>query len=161
MKVGVIADTHDRLPTFRRAVALLKRLKVEAIFHAGDYVAPFAAKLIAPDVLDIPLHCVYGNNDGERKGLKAVLPNLVDGPLTAQLGGRTIVMHHWIEWLKPADIARADIIITGHTHEIVNEQRQGRLYLNPGECCGWLTDRCTLAVLDLDTLSADIVDIQP
>lgn len=163
MKIGVLSDTHDRLPTFRRAIALFERLKVEAIFHAGDYVAPFAAKLIAPDVLSIPLYCVYGNNDGERKGLKAILPNLVDGPLTVKLGPpgnqRAIVMHHFIDWLKPADIAPADVIITGHTHEVVNQTRDGKLYLNPGECCGWLHDRCTVAVLDLATLKAEIVQV--
>ena len=66
MKVGVISDTHDRLPTFRRAIAMFKRLRVEAIFHAGDFVAPFAARLVAPDSLGLPLYCIYGNNDGER-----------------------------------------------------------------------------------------------
>jgi len=33
------------------------------------------------------------------------------------------------------------------------------LYLNPGECCGWVNDRCTVAVLDLETLAADIVEV--
>ncbi len=159
MLVGVISDTHDRLPTFRRAVAMFERMKVGAIFHAGDYVAPFAAKLIAPDVLRTPLYCVYGNNDGERAGLKQVLPNLVDGPLRVQLAGRTIVMHHFIDWLKPADMQGVDVIITGHTHNIVNEKRGNTLYLNPGECCGWLTDRCTVALLDLAKLEAHIVDV--
>lgn len=159
MKVGVISDTHDRMPTFRRAVALFQRLKVEAILHAGDYVAPFAAKLIAADVLDIPLHCIYGNNDGEKAGLKTVLPNIVDGPLRIQIAGRTIVMHHFIDWLKPADLQGADVVITGHTHEVVNEKQNGTLFLNPGECCGWLTDRCTVALLDLEALSAEIVEV--
>lgn len=159
MKIGVISDTHDRLPTFARAVAMFNRLKVDAVFHAGDYIAPFAGKLIAPDVMSIPVHCVLGNNDGEKKGLKAVLPQLVDGAMTVKLGGRTIVMHHFIDWLKPAEIAPADLIITGHTHAIVNELKNGKLYLNPGECCGWLTGRCTVAIVDLDTLKADIVDV--
>jgi len=159
MKVGVISDTHDRLPTFRRAIALFERLGVEAILHAGDYVAPFAAKLIAPEVLEIPLHCIYGNNDGERRGLKGVLPGIVDGPLRLELGGRAIVMHHWIEWMSPADWAEADIIISGHTHEVVNQTYQGKLFLNPGECCGWLTDRCTVALLDLDRVEAQIVEV--
>lgn len=159
MKIGVLADTHDRLPTFRRAVELFKRLKVEAIFHAGDFVAPFAAKLIAPDVLSTPLHCVYGNNDGERKGLKAVLPGVVEGPLTVKLGGKTIVMHHFIDWLKPADYAAADVVITGHTHEVANASKGGKLFLNPGECCGWLHDKCTVALLDLATMKAEIVQV--
>lgn len=159
MKIGVMADTHDRLPTFRRAITLYQRLKVEAIFHAGDFIAPFAAKLIAPEVLTTPLHCVYGNNDGERKGLKAVLPGIIEGPLTVKLGGRTIVMHHFIDWLKPADYATADVIITGHTHEVVNATKDGKLFLNPGECCGWLHDRCTVALLDLATMKAEIVQV--
>ena len=159
MKVGIISDTHDRLPTFRRAVAMFKRLQVEAIFHAGDYVAPFAAKLIAPDVLNVPLYCIYGNNDGERKGLKAVLPNLQDGPLKVTLAGRTIVMAHFLDWLTPADIAPADVIITGHDHQAHIETRDGKLYFNPGECCGWLTDRPTVAILDLADLSAQIIEV--
>lgn len=159
MKIGVISDTHDRLPTFKRAVEILLENKVDVMLHAGDYVAPFAAKLIAPAVLPIPLHCIYGNNDGERKGLKNILPNLVDGPLAITLGGKKIVMAHFIDWLTPADIAPADIVITGHTHAVVNEHRDGKLFLNPGECCGWLTNRCTVAILHPEKMHADIIDI--
>ena len=159
MKVGVISDTHDRLPTFRRAIAMFKRLKAEAVFHAGDYVAPFAAEVIAPQELPMPLHCVYGNNDGERAGLKAVLPNVVEGPLRAKRGDRSIVMHHSIETLQPSETSHADVLICGHTHEPINESRNGMLLLNPGECCGWVTDRCTVALLDLDTLKADIIEV--
>jgi len=159
MKLGIISDTHDRLPTFRRAIAMFERLKVDAILHAGDYVAPFAAKLIAPDVQRIPVYCVYGNNDGERKGLKAVLPQIVEGPLKIRLGGRNIVMHHFIDWLKPADYAEADIIITGHTHSVVNEIKDGKLFLNPGECCGWVNDLCTVALLDTETAKAEVVQV--
>jgi len=159
VQIGVISDTHDRLPTFRRAIALFERLKVDAIFHAGDYVAPFAAKLIAPDVLSVPLYCCYGNNDGERKGLKGILPNIVDGAVKVELAGKRIVMDHFIDWLKPADIDQADIIISGHTHEVVNEKKDDKLFLNPGECCGWVNDRCTVALLDLDTVSAKVIDV--
>ncbi len=159
MKVGVLSDTHDRLTTFRRAVALFKRLNVGALFHAGDFVAPFAAKLITPSELPMPLHCVYGNNDGERKGLKAILPDVIEGPLRVTLGGKKIVMLHWIESLAADDVQSADVVITGHTHEVVNDTRNGTLLLNPGECCGWVTDRCTVAVLDMDTLKADIIEV--
>jgi putative phosphoesterase len=159
MKVGVISDTHDRLPTFRRAIALFERMKVGAILHAGDFIAPFAAKVIAPDVVTVPVHCVFGNNDGERKGLKAILPQVVEGPLRITIENRTIVMHHFIDWLKPGDMKGADVVITGHTHEIVNEKRGDQLLLNPGECCGWISDRCTVALLDLETLTAEIIEV--
>ncbi|MCG8509348.1 MAG: YfcE family phosphodiesterase, partial [Rhodospirillales bacterium] len=126
---------------------------------AGDYVAPFAAKLIAPDALSIPVHCIFGNNDGEREGLKNILPNLVDGPLKVNLGGRTVVMHHFIDWFEPADLQGADVVISGHNHEASAETRDGHLFLNPGECCGWLTDRCTVALLDLSELNAEIIEV--
>jgi len=163
MKIGVIADSHDRLPTLRRALALFKRLKVEAVIHVGDFVAPFAAKMLvgpeAPSAKSAPLYCVYGNNDGERAGLKKVLPQVVDGPLRIELGGRTIVLHHFIDWLKPGDMTGADVVITGHTHEVVQEQRGGMLLLNPGECCGWVNDRCTVALLETESLAAEIVEV--
>lgn len=162
MKIGVISDTHDRLPTFRRAVAMFQRLKVEAIFHAGDFVAPFAARLIAPDapgMKNLPLYCCYGNNDGERAGLKKVLPGVVEGTVHATLAGRRIVMNHFIDWFRPGEIDAADIVISGHTHEIVNQTSKGKLYLNPGECCGWVTDRCTVALLDPAAMKAEIVEV--
>lgn len=174
MKVGVLSDTHDRLPTFRQALAMFQRLKVGAILHAGDYVAPFAAKLLTdPELVgDTPVFCIYGNNDGERAGLKQVLPQIADGPLrmelpTASGQSRIVVMHHFIDWLKPADLVGADVVISGHNHEASSELKDmpshlsgKQLLLNPGECCGWITERCTCAVLDLDTLRADIVDIR-
>jgi len=159
MKVGVISDTHDRLPTFKAAVEKFHELEVDMLLHAGDYVAPFAAKLIAPDAWHKPLVCIYGNNDGETAGLKNTLPNIVQGPVSVQAGGKKIVMHHYIDWFTHDDIAGADIVISGHTHGIVNEHREGRLYLNPGECCGWLTDRCTVALLHPEKLQAEILHI--
>jgi len=161
MKIGVIADSHDHLPPLRRAVRMFVRMEVEAIIHVGDFIAPFAAQLIAPPELpdSIAVHCCYGNNDGERAGLKKTLPQVVDGPVHLTLGGKKIVFHHFIDWLKPTDIEQADVVITGHTHAIVNETRDGKLILNPGECCGWLTDKCTVAVLETDGPSAEIIEI--
>lgn len=168
MKLGIIADSHDHLPPLRRAVEMFKKMNVDAILHAGDFIAPFAAKLIAPPSVpeSIPVHCCYGNNDGERAGLKAVLPQVVDGTVRVTIDGRKIVMNHFIDWFKPGETDPADVVISGHTHEIVNETRERadgktQLVLNPGECCGWLTDRCTVALLDTQALTAQIVEVHP
>ncbi len=161
MKIGVIADSHDRLPTLRRAVRMFTRMRVDALLHAGDFIAPFAAKLIAPPQVpeSIRVYCCFGNNDGERAGVKNVLPQVVDGTVKVELGGCRIAMNHFIEWFAPGQTDDAHVVISGHTHQIVNETRGGQLILNPGECCGWLTDRPTVALLDTDTRTAQIIDI--
>ncbi len=161
MLIGVVSDSHDHVRLLTRALELFAERKVEAILHAGDYVAPFAARLLADPVLTAGkrVYAVYGNNDGERAGLKALLPQLVDGPLHLELGGRSIVLHHYVEWIDRAALVDAEIVISGHTHEIVRDTRDGIFYLNPGECCGILTGRPTAAVLDTDAMSADILDL--
>ena len=159
MLIGVISDTHDRLPQIDAALSLFARCKVEAVIHPGDFVAPFAVRRLLS--YGGPLHVTYGNNDGERAGLKELMPQIQDGPLLLELGGRTILVHHYIDWCKPADVERADIIITGHTHEVVNRFGNGRLFLNAGECCGWVSGRCTVAILDTTGPSAEVCELEP
>lgn len=161
MKIGVIGDSHDRMPALKEALATLHAREVAAILHAGDFIAPFSAKLLSAAAAGAALHCIYGNNDGEREGLRKVLPQIQDGPLRLALAGKTIVMSHAVESLVPADLAGADIVITGHTHRPAGETRDGVLYVNSGECCGWVTGRCTVAVVDTDAMSAEIVEVQP
>ncbi|MCO6436105.1 MAG: metallophosphoesterase [Phycisphaerae bacterium] len=157
MLIGVIADTHDRLPTMDAAMEVFRRAGVDAVIHAGDIVAPFAADRLVR--FAGPTHVVYGNNDGERDGLKKKLPKIQDGPLKLELGGRKILVHHFIDWCSEQDVAAAEIVITGHTHEVVNREQDGRLMLNPGECCGWVHGRCTVAILNTEGPSAEIIEL--
>lgn len=158
MLVGVISDTHDRLPMIGRALELFARRKVEAVIHSGDLIAPFAARCLLG--YKGPLHVTYGNNDGERTELKETLPQIVDGPLFVELGGKTILVHHYVGWCDAADIERAEIVITGHTHKVVNRFEGGKLMLNPGECCGWVNGRCTVAILDTEGPSAEVCELE-
>jgi putative phosphoesterase len=154
MLIGVISDTHDRLPLVDAAMRLFAERRVEALIHPGDFIAPFAVRRLLQ--YKSPIHATFGNNDGERAGIRELLPQVVDGPLFVALGGRTILVHHFVDWCEPGDIDRADIIITGHTHEVVNRLDGGKLLLNSGECCGWVNGGCTVAVLDTDGPSAEI-----
>jgi putative phosphoesterase len=49
-----------------------------------------------------------------------------------------------------------DAVLYGHTHEFVVEKINGKLLLNPGEVCGYLTNKSTYALLDIDSLKAEI-----
>ena len=161
MLIGVVSDSHDHVRLLRRALELFKERGVVAILHAGDFIAPVSAKLVADPALTggAAVYCIYGNNDGERTGLENMLPQLADGPLCVDLGGVRITMHHFIEWFSADDLARVDVVVIGHSHEIVNETRDGVLYLNPGECCGILTGRPTAAILNTASKTAEIVDL--
>jgi putative phosphoesterase len=134
-----------------------RRRGITVVLHPGDIVAPFAAKLLA--AWSGTMHVTYGNNDGERRGLKQVLPQIQDGPLHLEFGGRRILLHHALEWCRPEDISAADVVVTGHSHEPVIARREGRLFVNPGECCGWVTGRATAAIIELDTCEAKLIEV--
>lgn len=156
MLIGILADTHDRVPTLRAALGRFRDAGVSTLLHAGDIVAPFAARPLAE--FGAAVHVVFGNNDGERSGLRRVLPQIVDGPLRIELAGRNILMSHFMDWLRPEDLRGADVVITAHTHQLKVSRDAGRLMLNPGECCGWVTGRCTAILLDLVSLETHIME---
>ena len=154
MKIGIMADSHDNLNAIRRALDVFRSHGVEAIVHAGDVVAPFAAKAVAR--FTGPVHAVFGNNDGERKGLAKVL-DIVAPPRTIALGGRTILVAH-----DEAEVARPSpgvhVVVTGHSHEPAIVPG-APLRINPGETGGWLKGRATCVVLDLDTLQGELCEL--
>jgi uncharacterized protein len=157
MKLGVISDTHDNLPAIEAAIGYFRRAGVETIIHAGDYVAPFALKMLLQ--AGLPIIGVFGNCDGERGGLAKLLPDIAEGPRRLDLGGKKITLVHNSANLAYADFEAADIVITGHTHQPKIEQVEGRLVVNPGECGGWVTGRGTVAIVDTDTMTADVEDV--
>jgi len=151
MLLGVISDTHDRLPAIRKAVEIFNAANVEAVLHCGDFVAPFA--MLPFRDLNAPFHAVFGNNDGEKEGLANLFTangwSLNQRPHTFRLNGSTISMLH-----EPAPIegiissGGSDIVVFGHTHVPFFEMRAGTMVVNPGEGCGWVKKKPTLAILD-------------
>jgi hypothetical protein len=155
MLIGILADTHDNLPMIERALTELKARKVEVLLHAGDYVAPFALKRVLAS--ELPLVGVFGNNDGERRGLGKLSEDIHLGPYRFELEGRTIVMAHEPDVLKDALGDGDDLGVCGHTHE-PQISIGPPLVVNPGEVGGWLTGRSTGAVVDLKTMCAELLE---
>lgn len=160
MKLGVMSDSHDNVPAVRSAVSAFRERGVERVVHAGDFVSPFALAPLAD--LGCPVDGVFGNNDGERvvlaerfRDLGDLQPNLVD----LELAGRRIAAVHYPELAIPlAASGIYDLVIYGHTHRI-EERRAGALLLNPGEVGGWLTGRRTAAVVELESLAVELIDL--
>jgi len=88
-------------------------------------------------------------------GLARLLPDLCDGPRHFELGDRKFCLVHDAGPLPHDDEMASDIIVSGHTHEPRTETRGDTLYLNPGECCGWLTGVGRVSLLDTATLAVE------
>jgi hypothetical protein len=49
--------------------------------------------------------------------------------------------------------------VFGHTHKAEVKREGERLFVNPGECGGWLYKRSTVAILDLSELKVDFIEL--
>jgi putative phosphoesterase len=151
MKIGILSDTHDNLHKLARALEVFRREGVEALLHAGDFVAPFVVPPLAR--LGKTVYGVFGNNDGERLGLLGAfqrLGPLAEPPLPFTLAETRIVLLHEPILLDP--LARSgdfDLIVHGHLHQRESRRLAGALILDPGECCGWTTGKGSVVTLDL------------
>jgi putative phosphoesterase len=150
-----MSDSHDRLGALDKALEVFQEAGVDHLLHGGDIVAPFALKMILSSGL--PLAGVFGNNDGERKGLKALCAELYEPPHLFEFDGTKILMVHSEDQL-PDDLGGAAVVIHGHTHqESVRTDQDGVVWINPGELCGYLTGRCTAGLLRLPEKSFESV----
>jgi len=165
MIVGVISDTHDRLPRVELAVRRLNEEKAELVLHAGDFIAPFTASFFKP--LKADLIGVFGNNDGDKELLKRKF-----GEIGAEIRGRfaevmvnglkIAVVHGDDETLLRALINAEsyNVVVYGHTHKAEIYQKGDTLVINPGEVCGYLSGKSTIALLNTETLEARIVELK-
>jgi putative phosphoesterase len=164
-KIGIMGDSHDNLGLMRRAVDRFNRDKVSHVLHTGDIVSPFAAKELGR--LSCPFTVTFGNNDGERLMLRDVVMSLggrLLWPLaTLSIEGKRIALLHGEDRDLVSALARSgdfSLVACGHWHDpTVQKTRNGDLVVNPGETCGYLTGRATVAIADLETKDASIIDL--
>lgn len=156
MKIGLIADTHDNMPVVERAVRLFNERGARMVLHAGDYIAPFALEPFKE--LKGMWVGVLGQNDGDTRGLiRASQGRIHHSPFTLTFHGwRILIVHR----LSPAvDTVSHNLVVHGYSHTPETAQSEGTLIVNPGECCGWLTGRRTVAVVDIDANAVEVVDL--
>lgn len=160
MKVGIMSDTHDRLECIERAVDIFNREGTDLVVHAGDFVAPFTARLMSK--LNCKLIGVFGNNDGEKLGLQRAyskIGEIHDFAHSFEFGGKKFIVTHYEDVVDSLS-KYYDVTIYGHTHKVDVRSDDGRLVINPGECCGYLTDRMTVAILDVNRMEVEIVELK-
>lgn len=123
IRVGVISDTHGHLPADLETTFG----PVARIVHAGD--------IDHPSVLDelrkiAPVTAVRGNMDGGSWAQRLPRDDIF------QVGEITLYALHILDRMDIDPVAaRVGAVISGHTHQPLNEERGGILYFNPGSAC--------------------------
>ena len=165
MMIGIISDTHDNLQLVEKAVKKLNEEKVELVLHAGDYVSPFTIPKFK--ALNMKLIGVFGNNDGDHEFLKkrfSECPNCEVRGRFAEVNveGFKIALLHGDETELLDTLINCDsfdAVVYGHSHASVSRKNGKTLIMNPGEVCGYLTGKSTIAVLDTTKREVRIVDL--
>jgi hypothetical protein len=159
MLIGIMSDTHDNVPLVKKAIDIFNEKKVGYVIHAGDYTSPFTLKLFKE--LQCKYVGIFGNNDGD----KLLLLERAEGHIRNQpyifiLRDRKIVVmheHHVVDAL--ADSGHFDLVIYGHTHKADVRKVKNTLVVNPGEVSTYLYGKSTVALVDLEKLEAEIVEL--
>jgi putative phosphoesterase len=165
MLIGVIADTHDNLPMIEKAVKKLNEENVALILHAGDYVSPFVIPKFK--ALNAKLIGVFGNNDGDHEFLKKRFSETENCEIRGRFAdidaeGFKIALLHGDETELLNALINCeyfDAVITGHTHSLGVRKKGKTLVVNPGEVCGYLSGKSTMALLDTEKREARLVEI--
>ena len=119
MKIAILSDTHGLL----RPEVVEQLKNADAILHGGD--------INKQSIMDelrqyAPLYVVRGNNDKE-------WAEEIPHDLTVTLEGVTFYMVHNKKEV-PADLSGLDVVVFGHSHKYVEEEKDGVWWLNPGSC---------------------------
>lgn len=121
LRVGLLSDTHGLL----RPEALAFLRGSDHIIHAGDICDP---AILAELAALAPVTAVRGNCDqgpwagglGETAWLR--------------VGGCLVQVIHDLSRLEPGGPPGIRVVVSGHSHRPLVEERGGVLFVNPGSC---------------------------
>ncbi len=158
--IGIVSDTHEHVRMIRKAVRVLKERAPAFVIHCGDIISPPVLEQFA----GLALRLVYGNNDGERSGLKQKCSELgfyeIEDTLTFSHSGKTFFVNHGTSLTTIETAAESqlyDYVLHGHTHERRYEIRGKTRIINPGAL--FSADTYSIAFLDPETSAVEFVDI--
>lgn len=142
MRIGVVSDTHITSNTWDLPEKLIEDFKnVDMIIHAGDLADLSVLNKLKSVCSDV--RAVWGNMDPPE-----VRNKLPQKEIIVIAKHKIAVMHGWGH---PNNLVKAmeetfkqegvDLIIFGHSHAALNEEKDGIIYFNPGS----LTDKAYAA----------------
>lgn len=159
-RVGILSDTHENVRIMRKAIAVLNARAPLCVIHCGDIISPPVLELFR----GLPMKFVYGNNDGERSGLRKKCVELgfnpIDDTLTFTLAGKRFFVNHGTRSSAIDDAVSSqqyDYVLHGHTHEKRNERVGITSVINPGAL--FSADTYSIAFLEVESGVVEFVEI--
>lgn len=126
MKLGVVSDTHRMKGNMDKVIPYLKQC--DMIIHAGDN---FIDSKYLHTMTNIGVMAVKGNCDFDNVEEELVF-EVANKNIFLCHGDRYCVKYGLDEIEKKAKSVEADIVIFGHTHTPLCEEKDSILYINPG-----------------------------
>ncbi|HEY89644.1 MAG TPA: metallophosphoesterase family protein [Thermoflexia bacterium] len=154
MRIGLLADTHNRLDKVALAVERLRGEGLQSVLHAGDVTGP----QVLQELRDFDLWIARGNMD--RNPLLGTVAEELFGHdrfrdvHTLTLAGQHIALlhgdqHRLLKLL--VDSGSYDYVIHGHTHTFRDEHQAHTRIINPGALSNTSWRPGAFAILDLQT----------
>ena len=146
MKIGILSDTHDDIDNTNKAIDIFQENDVKAVIHAGDIISPpVITEFYRLTEKGVKLFGIFGNNDGEKNGLKNAF-EIVGGELLGDVGkieldGLKFCIYHGQDIKKKRELidsGKFDVFIYGHSHTRYPKEEEAvavnnhTIVLNPG-----------------------------
>ncbi len=166
MLIGLVSDTHVRIPGNRAGLSTLTTEElphqvkkafqgVDLILHAGDiYTLPVLDELesVAPVLVA----------EGDDDPFEIVNDTRVKHEQTITVDGVTIWLSHYGLWPEGTQKKYPDVIVFGHTHRSALENHDGTLRVNPGSptFLHYRRGLGTVGILDIESDEAKVHILQ-
>src|SRR3954468_17306644 len=162
MRVGLLSDSHDRVPAIAEFLKQFQAKGIGLVLHAGDFCAPFS--LDPFENAHMSMAGVFGKNDADLESLRAragraIGLELFESPHSFEIGGQRILLAHDLADIPERSVESHEIVVHGHLHKQEMKNRGDTLIVNPGESCGWVNGVPTAAILDLDSKQVEFLTL--
>lgn len=159
MRLGIVADTHDRTTAIERAVRVFKERNVTVVIHCGDINKPAMIEYFQP----FEFHAVLGNNDQPyRDELETTIDDV--SPASALHGtfaelefdGIKLAVTHGVVEDRTHEYAESgqyDYVLHGHFHETERTPVGDTTIINPGA-------HRSVVVLDTEENELEFIPLQ-
>lgn len=165
MIIGIVSDTHDNIPNFKKAVDWIKKQKISTIIHCGDIFKPETVKEILK-IFKGNLYIVFSKADADFSEIPAdSFKKLSRVKIYEEFGefkksGKKIAFCHFPEIANDlATTQKYDLVFYGHSHKPWLQKIGKTKLINPGNLAG-IFYKPTFAIYDTkkDKLELKILD---